>query len=73
MKIYFHKVRPVQALDGLRAATASKGMDIRRSDAAGAERLLHRPHHLTVKRGVFFASQKNDAFYGQVMRLLGLN
>ncbi|MDQ7015437.1 MAG: hypothetical protein Q9N68_03565 [Gammaproteobacteria bacterium] len=41
MKIYFHKVRPVQALDGLRAATASKGMDIRRTDAVGAKRLLH--------------------------------
>ncbi|MDQ7073934.1 MAG: hypothetical protein Q9O24_01995 [Gammaproteobacteria bacterium] len=43
MKIYFHKARPVQPLDGRRAASASKGMAIRRTDAVGAKRLLHRP------------------------------
>jgi len=42
LKIYFHKDCPLQPLDGRRAAAASKWMEIRRADGAGAKRLLHR-------------------------------
>jgi len=61
LKIYFHKDCPLQPLDGRRAAAASKWMEIRRADGAGAKRLLHRLAQRQFEVARFCVCKKSDA------------